>query len=185
MRTNVYDRVQVSVAWASSYPASSSAIFKTMALAIQLNTCNTLSQTIVAMSQSVAANNEFVLFGCMPKEHAADCLQAGYVTAFGQQTHSYIGLRENAQEAFQRMVHFVRNPRGQDYHIFRVCLTPRGMLHVTTQMVDVAGTPLLFKKKYKDGRDWGVWHFMGDIPVELKDSSSGDLLVSVTFHPLS
>ena len=145
-----------------------------MALAVQLNTC-----------QSVVAKNEFVLFGCMPNENVAGCGQAGYVTAAAQYSLSHIGLRENEQEAFQRMVYFVRMPRKEDYHIFRVCLTPRGMLHVTTQMVDGAGTPLLFNKNYKDGRDWGVWHFNGDIPLELRDSSSGDPLVSVTFHPLA
>ena len=170
MRTNVYDKLGLPAIRRPPPPS--------------LNTCNTLSQTIVAMSQSVAAKNEFVLFGCMPKEHAADCLQAGYVTAFGQQTHSYIGLRENAQEAFQRMLHFELRPRKEDCSIFRVCLTPRGMLHVTTQMAG-GGTPLLFKKTYSDGRDWGVWHFNGDMPVELRDSSSRDLLLSVTFHPLA
>ena len=42
------------------------------------------------------------------------------------------------------------------------------MLHVTTQMAGGGGTPLLFKKTYSDGRDWGVWHFNGDMPVELR-----------------
>ena len=43
------------------------------------------------------------------------------------------------------------------------------------------GTPLLYKKTYKGGQDWGVWHYASDLSLLLEDPAQNDPLHIVVF----
>ena len=126
------------------------------------------------------APEQLVLFGCVPLHHVAQCHAEGVILKTHQGTDAYIGLREHEQDVFQRMkqIHG-KDVNMEEYRMFQVTFSPRGVLHAVTSWVN--GMPLLYKKTYKGGRDWGVWHYASDLPLLREDTAQNDPLHIVAF----
>ena len=43
--------------------------------------------------------------------------------------------------------------------------------------------PMLYKKNYyRDPLDWEVWHFNAAIPVQMQDTNTNEVMLTVTLH---
>ena len=89
-----------------------------------------------------------------------------------------IGLRESPEAALER-ASLYHDRVGKDTHcLLQVRFTPLGVGHfaVLCQGQEHAFCPTLFKKTYRDDTDWGVWHFLEDLPLNAY-SSDGRLMI--------
>ena len=78
-----------------------------------------------------------------------------------------IGLREKMEDAVERYdLAFGPTPREQ-LAVLRIVLTPLGIAHFTTDNCGVEHNYQcrLSKKIWTDGVDYGVWHFIGPLPL--------------------
>ena len=84
---------------------------------------------------------------------------------------SYVGLREQAVYALQGAQLHTHEPVGKDNHlVLQVHFTAHGIAHFATTCADVeyGFAPVLTKKIFKGNTtDWQVWHFLGDLPLEV------------------
>ena len=116
---------------------------------------------------------QLVLYGCLPLHHVAQCRAQGAILKTLHGTDSYIGLREHQPDVYERMkLLHGKDVKMEEYQMFRVTFSPHGVLHAVTSWV--SGTPLLYKKTYRGGQDWGVWHYASDLPLLLEDSAQND-----------
>ena len=101
-------------------------------------------------------------------------------TRYTSPKKSTIGLREKMEDAVERYsLAFGPTPREQ-LAVLQIVLTPLGIAHFTT---DNCGAEhdfqcRLSKKIWRDGVDYGVWHFIGALPLRK------DLLMSMQWHSM-
>ena len=72
----------------------------------------------------------------------------------------------------------------RDTHcLLRVRFTPLGVAHyaVRCQGQEYKFCPTLFKKTYRGDTDWGVWHFLEDLPLNAY-SSDGRPMIESDWH---
>ena len=93
---------------------------------------------------------------------------------------TYLGLRENKEEAWLRFCRFHVDIPQTECMLVAIEFKPRGWMYCTTKMIGTL--PMLSKSVYKDGIDWGTWHFYGTMPLEIHDENAPEKLVSVIFH---
>ena len=96
------------------------------------------------------------------------------------QGKTYLGLRESKEEAWNRFCRFHEDMPQTECMLAAIEFKPRGWMYCTTKMIGIH--PLLCKTVYKDGIDWGTWHFYGTMPLEIHDENASETLVSVIFH---
>ena len=119
---------------------------------------------------------ELVLYLAVHKDDVA-CIKArGEVPLrLASPKKSTIGLREKMEDAVERYcLAFGPTPKEQ-LAVLRVVFTPLGIAHFTT---DNCGPShdfqcRLSKKIWKDGVDYGVWHFIGALPLRKDSMMSG------------
>ena len=121
------------------------------------------------------------LFVIIPQAEAMNAAQSKQLR--GDPGKTYIGLRENVQLAFDRARSVNADVQPEECMVCAVRFSPRGWLFCTTTMV--GSIPMLSKKSYTDGIDWGVWHFNAAMPTEIREENTDEVLVSVTFHPVN
>ena len=117
-----------------------------------------------------------------------DCIKAhDYVPLrFTSPGKSTIELCEKMEDAVKRYCWaFGPTPKDQLVLLQVVC-TPLGIAHYTT---DNCGPShdfqcRLSKKIWNDGVDYGVWHFIGDLPLRKYSVMSGQCLHFVGASPL-
>ena len=93
---------------------------------------------------------------------------------------TYLGLRENKEEAWLRFCRFHVDIPQTECMWVAIEFTPRCWIYCTTKMV--GSLPMLGEIIYKEGLDWGAWHFYGTLPLEIRDENDPEALVSVMFH---
>ena len=81
----------------------------------------------------------------------------------------YIGLRESPEEAFKRY-QLIFGDKVPTAELVMVCVefTETGFAHYASDICDASHffCPRLSKKIFDDSTtDWGVWHFIGDLPL--------------------
>ena len=97
-----------------------------------------------------------------------------------------IGLREDLWDAIDRARRVSKIPIRKDTHVvFVIQFTPLGVAHYskTYQGPDYRFQPFLQKKEYPGGRDWKVWHFHGDLPLQALDQQ-GNVLITTALQEI-
>ena len=120
----------------------------------------------------MALGPELILYLAVHKDDV-DCIKArGQVPLrYTSPKKSTIGLREKMEDVVERYSFAFGPTPTEQLAVLRVVFTPLGIAHYTT---DNCG-PLhdfqcrLSKKIWRDGVDYGVWHFIGALPLR-KDS---------------
>ena len=95
---------------------------------------------------------------------------------------SYIGLREHASDAIERATYWSAEAATSATHIgLKISFTAAGFAYFAMRSAgaDHAYVPILNKQVYRDtSRDWKVWHFLGDLPLDIVDDHGEAMLVS-------
>ena len=90
----------------------------------------------------------------------------------------YIGLRESPSDALEKAQRFERCSK-ETHEVLAVNFTPLGVQYFTTTPSDSSNRfkPLLHKVDYRGSdKDWGVWHFLCDLPLAAVDRD-GNILI--------
>ena len=109
------------------------------------------------------------LFLVVHTDDVAHCQASGRVpTRFVSPKKNIIGLRERAEDAIERYrLNFGEIEKGKVI-VLEVTFTSLGLAHFTTQTCGPANRfcSQLSKMTYGTDVDWGVWHFIGDLPLD-------------------
>ena len=83
---------------------------------------------------------------------------------------AYVGLREQPGDAVHRYnASFSGGVSTATHVLLSLTFTTEGLARYCTKTTDAAHgfVPVLTKRVYADAsRDWGVWHFIGDLPLD-------------------
>ena len=90
-------------------------------------------------------------------------------TQFGQKMKPYVGLRENALEAWkQRVLAPIPNAQPHEFLIIKVIFTAEGFMTYATDTYtsdDGNWSVPRFHKAFAYGNEYGAWRFYGGIPI--------------------
>ena len=136
--------------------------------------------TMQEAPRTATVENGKTLYNIIPQTEAMNVMQSQLLT--GDPGKSYIGLREDVNQAFDRRRKLQADVQAEDCIVCAVRFSPLGWLLCTTTMLGTI--PMLTKKLYYDGMEWGVWHLNAAMPTEIREATTDEVLVSVTFHPL-
>jgi hypothetical protein len=143
--------------------------------------------TFVAMSSSYSSvsleEEELRLYLCVSREILDSIMEINCVTpdlAANTKWRPIIGLRERKNDAIQRCEQNTRATVTDRTHVliaFR--FTAKGLLYFTKKNAGISYwyESTLAKQYFDDGKDWGVWHFNGDLPLPLALEDDGAYLV--------
>ena len=101
-------------------------------------------------------------------------------TQFGKESKDYVGLREEAMEAWTSRV-LSTNPEAQlsEFALIKVTFTAVGFMTYATECCSF-NKPRLHKVIYYDDvKEYGAWRYYGGIPLRATDTDTSDLLVHV------
>ena len=93
-----------------------------------------------------------------------------------------IGLRQKPSEAMVRYEKIFGKYDPSNLVLVEVLFAAEGIAKWTTEWTNQTHQfmPRLYKKSFRNQEeDWGVWHFIGDLPLE------DNTLVTVSFGPLN
>ena len=132
----------------------------------------------------VTAAVELVLYLVLPQADRAACEAFGFIPCrLATPGKHYVGLRENLVDAIQR---FGLRWHGA-YVVVRVKFTAEGLAHYTCSSSGPTHSfaSMLAKQTYWEANwdaeiprtDYKVWHFNGDLPLEVHDANGQELLV--------
>ena len=93
---------------------------------------------------------------------------------------TYLGLREDKEQAWLRFCRFHPGIAQTECLLAAIEFKPLGWMYCTTKMIGTL--TMLAKSVYKEGIDWGAWHFYGTMPVEIQDENAPEKLASVSFR---
>ena len=91
----------------------------------------------------------------------------------------HIGLRQTVEVAVSRASFFEEDVSKDSHVMLRVTFTPLGVALFASTFTDETNNfrPILSKKVVSDDKDWGVWHFLQDLPLSLS-TPDGEPLIS-------
>jgi len=93
-----------------------------------------------------------------------------------------IGLRQQPSEAMERFEKIFGKHDPSYLVLVEVLFSAEGIAKWVTELTNQTYQfmPRLYKKSFRNQEeDWGVWHFVGDLPLE------DNTLVTVSFGPLN
>ena len=102
-------------------------------------------------------------------DDVALCRASGSVPSrFVSPKKKIIGLRERAEDAIERYRLNFGEIEKEKLVLLQDIFTPLGLAYFTTQTCGPANRfcSQLSKKTYGTDVDWGVWHFVGDLPLD-------------------
>ena len=88
-----------------------------------------------------------------------------------------MGLPKNKADATLFYTHLSKD----EHCVLEIRFSPPGLAYYTTTLLgsEFDFKPTLYKVQYKDkNTDWGVWHFLGDMPLQSVDMSGNSLIES-------
>ena len=90
----------------------------------------------------------------------------------------YVGLRKRVEDAVDRAVRTQESVSKETHVLLSVTFTFLGIAHFATlsTSAETQHQPMLHKVAYRGPYDWGVWHFLGDLPLKLANDR-GDVLI--------
>ena len=125
-------------------------------------------------------NMDLVWFGVLSKTDAAVARAEGIVPTRYSHRFGYLGLRECPTSARQRCGLFETDVSNGTHTLFKVIMTANGYIEFTRAAVDGSRYP----RFYCNDKPYGVWHFQGDIPMIVRNNSTGEELLRVEFVDL-
>ena len=92
----------------------------------------------------------------------------------------HIGLRENISDAIERAKLFMNFVDKSTHCVLAIRFTSLGLAHFCRVSAgqEYRYKSLLCKKENWGDRDFGVWHFYGDLPLHAIDSHANPLIQS-------
>jgi len=118
----------------------------------------------------------FPLYLVIHKDDALADLDNGFVPSRHVSPSPFnkgvIGLRQDPEQARIRYTQFWGETPSADLILFTFVFSPACIARLTTQLTsgEHGFMPKLYKKRYAhQTRDWGVWHFVGDLPLKSPD----------------
>ena len=95
----------------------------------------------------------------------------------------YIGLRETVEDALERTELFHDKVSKASHCVLQVTFSALGLAFYTKENSgpDHYFKPMLNKKIFNASADWGVWHFMGDMPLNAVDNAGNPLITCSWF----
>ena len=117
--------------------------------------------------------SEYVLYTVLRKVDLGATEELGMLhpryTQFGQKMKPYVGLRENALEAWkQRVLAPIPNAQPHEFLIIKVIFTAEGFMTYATDTYtsdDGNWSVPRFHKAFAYGNEYGAWRFYGGIPI--------------------
>ena len=122
-------------------------------------------------------NMDLVWFGVLSKTDAAVARAEGIVPTRYSHRFGYWGLRECPTAARQRCGLFETDVSNGTHTLFKVIMTANGYIEFTRAAVGGSRYPQF----YCNDKPHGVWHFQGDIPMIVRNSSTGEEWLRVEF----
>ena len=125
---------------------------------------------------------ELSTFVAVRNENVGDCIASNKLPlGYPNGSKNYTGLRETPLAALERAKIFDDGPvTKHTYVLLNICFTPAGIAYYTLENAGQAHNfaSVLSKMTYYKGEpiDWGVWHFLTDVPLHL-EADDGTLLV--------
>ena len=124
---------------------------------------------VVHLAKMALEGPELILYLAVHKDDV-DCIKKNskVPTRFTSPKKPHIGLREKIPDALARYrLAFGSTTSNEFLVVMRVVFTPLGIAHFTTDNCGVEHhfQCRLSKKIWEDCGDYGVWHFIGDLPL--------------------
>ena len=116
-------------------------------------------------------------FGVLSRADAAGAQATGIVPTRYSHRSGYWGLRECPTAATQRCGLFEADVSNDTHTLFKVVMTASGYVEFTRAVVDGSKYP----RFYCNDKPYGVWHFQGDIPTMVRNSSTDEEWLRVEF----
>ena len=139
---------------------------------------------VTSQLNQMASTSEFVLYTHIRK---VDLFATGLMqfllpryTQFGWESKDYVGLREDAMEAWtSRVLSAIPGAQPSDFAMIKVTFTAVGFMTYATDCYRL-NRPRLHKViYYDDEKEFGAWRFYGGIPLRASGTDTSDLLVHV------
>ena len=143
---------------------------------------------------TLSTPGNLVLYKMVLKEDYDVIIEQGFLKLNQQSNADWwkIGLREEKDEAVAREVKVYkkegRGPVNKDTHLIcEITFTALGFAYYGMQATghDYLFQPMLAKQKYPahEEKDYKVWYFHGDLPLDAKDTA-GNVLVQTVWNEI-
>ena len=121
-----------------------------------------------------AAPSGMTLYGVLHEDNVEKCQQQREVpTQVMSGDRNYIGFRTTLEDAIIRYRQIFGKDRPKnELAVLEVHFTIQGVVQFVTESCNSEHffCPRLSKRTYRDeSRDWGVWHFVGPLPLDNAD----------------
>ena len=139
---------------------------------------------VTSQLNQMAPTYEFVLYTHIRKADLFATAQLQSLkpryTQFGWESKDYVGLREDAVEAWTSRVRST-NPEAQpsEFAVIKVTFTAVGFTTYATESYSPNQPRLQKATYYGDKKEYGAWRFYGDIPLHATHPHTSELLVRV------
>ena len=101
-------------------------------------------------------------------------------TQFGKESKDYVGLREEAMEAWtSRVLSSNRDADPSEFAMIKVTFTALGFMTYATESYGPNQPRLSKATYYGDKKEYGAWRFYGGIPLGATDPHTRELFVRV------
>ena len=146
------------------------------------------------MTTTLPPPGPLVLYKMVLKEDYAAIQEQGKLKLNPQSYADWwkIGLREDKDEALAREIKVYekedRGPVNKETHLIcEITFTALGFAHYGMKATghDYSFQPMLAKQKYPvyEEKDYKVWYFHGDLPLDAEDTA-GNVLVRTVWHEI-
>ena len=108
-----------------------------------------------------------ILFAVLNRQDVPACQASGTLPRRLVGNHDYVGLRESPEGALERAGQVFKDPITKaGYVIMKVTFSVEGVCHYTvTTSAEHKFASMALRKTCKDGVDWKVLHFNGNLPL--------------------
>ena len=132
----------------------------------------------------MASTSERVLYTMLRKVDLPATLQENTLlpryTQFGRKKEDYVGLREEAMEAWtSRVLSTDREAQPGEFAMIQVTFTALGFMTYATESYSPNQPRLQKATYYGDKKEYGAWRFYGGIPLHATHPHTSELLVRV------
>ena len=101
-------------------------------------------------------------------------------TQFGKESKDYVGLREEAMEAWtSRVLSSNRDADPSEFAMIKVTFTALGFMTYATEPYGPNQPRFAKATYYGDKKEYGAWRFYGGIPLGATDPHTRELFVRV------
>ncbi len=122
---------------------------------------------------ALVASPSLRLYLVLHKDDAETAVRTGFVAArHVTPKWDVIGLRQNPEEARKRYLKVFGETADASLVLLECFFSAAGIVRFTLELTDAAHDflPRLHKVQFANqAEDWGVWHFVGDLPLAIPE----------------